>query len=110
MDYPNDVLAFQGADEGSFLKLGGSPTSFVAKELRPGLVVFDMSRTDGSGASGSGLVARLRFAAQKAGIARANFGVASGITTAGGTVEIPPSFSIINVTVAPGGTGGGGGP
>jgi general secretion pathway protein D len=110
MDYPNDVLAFQGADEGTFLKLGGAPTSFVAKEVRPGLVMFDMSRTDGSGASGSGLVARVRFAAQKAGSARANFGVAEGITAAGDTVSIPPSFSIITVQAPPAGPGGAGGP
>jgi general secretion pathway protein D len=113
MDYPSDVLQFQGVDEGTFFKLGGGATSFVARETKPGLVAVDLNRTDGTGASGSGLVARVRFTGQKGGEARANFGVAQATDVSGQATQLPPAFAIISVVASPppqtGATGGGGG-
>lgn len=100
-DFPSDVLSFQGAEEGAFFKAGGAPSSFSAAESRPGILALDASRADGNGASGSGLLARLKFTGSKAGVARVNFGVAQG-TLGSGPASLAPAFCI--VTVAEGGT------
>ena len=101
MDFPTDLLQFQGADEGTFFKLGGAPTSFVARETKPGLIAIDLARTDGSGAVGSGLMARVRFTALKAGIAKANFGTGQGVDASGNATPLSPAVSVISVAAAP---------
>lgn len=97
LDYPTDVLKFQSADEGAFFKMGNAPSQFAAQESRPGLVMMDMGRGDGGGASGSGLVGRLHFQALKAGVAKINFGTAQGTTSAGAQLPMPPSFATVTV-------------
>ncbi len=96
MDYPNGVLKFQGADEGTFLKLGGTGTSFVADERRPGFAVMDTGRASG-GAAGSGLLARVRFTAVKPGQAKINFGVATATGSTGISATLPPMSATVTV-------------
>ena len=122
MDYPSDVLKFQGADEGTFLKLGGTGTSFVADERRPGFAVMDTGRASG-GAAGSGLLARVRFTAVKPGQANINFGVATATGSTGISATLPPMSATVTVAdgagaapavpavsaAKPAGTGGSGG-
>ena len=104
VDFPPDVLAFQGADEGTFFKMGSGATSFTGQEVRPGYLTIDMAKTDPTGASGSGLVARLRFMSQKAGEGRVTLAQAVAQALSGQPSPLPPSFATVSVKdAAPGG-------
>jgi len=102
VDFPTDVLAFQGADEGTFFKMGGGVSSFSASEGRPGLLALDWGRADGT-SSGSGLLLRLRFTGAKAGVARVNLGSAAVVDAEGRSVAMAPVAATITVQ---GGDGG----
>jgi general secretion pathway protein D len=104
VDYPTDVLAFQGADEGTFFKMGGGSSSFEAHESKPGTLVVDTGRADDGTSSGSGLLLRLRFSAAKNGVARVNMGTGAITDGAGANAALPPVSSVITVS------GGGGAP
>lgn len=102
VDFPAELLTLQGADEGTFFKMGGGISTFTASESRPGLLSVDLGRSDEGSASGSGLILRLRFTATKAGTARVNLGTAN-LTDAGGrAVPLAPVFAVVTV----GGQGG----
>lgn len=103
LDFPTDILKFEGAEEGTFLKMGGGQTSFAAQEARPGLVTMEMGRTDPASSSGSGLIARVRFRALKPGQARVNFGTIQYTDASGQPATVPGASSVINVVGAPGG-------
>jgi type II secretory pathway component GspD/PulD (secretin) len=103
LDFPTDILKFEGAEEGTFLKMGGGQTVFNAQEARPGLVTMDMNRSDGGSSSGSGLVARVRFKTLKAGQARVNFGTIQYVDASGQSAVLPGAASVINVVGTPGG-------
>lgn len=103
LDFPTDILKFEGAEEGTFLKMGGGQTTFNAQEARPGAVIMDMSRSDGGTSSGSGLVARVRFKTLKPGQARVNFGTIQYMDASGQTSTLPGAASVVNVVGQPGG-------
>jgi hypothetical protein len=67
--YPAALLAFQGATEGTFLGTpGGGETSLQVAEAGAGRLVVGLSRLgDVDGASGSGTLLTLRFAASASG-------------------------------------------
>lgn len=96
MQYATDVLKFQGADEGTFFKLGGGATAFTAQETSPGTVAIDMGRNDGA-SSGSGLVGRIRFAANKPGQARVNFGAGTATSASGQSLAIGSMSAVVSV-------------
>lgn len=104
VDYPADVLTFQGADEGTFFKMGGGSSSFEAHESKPGTLVVDTGRADDGTSSGSGLLLRLRFSAAKNGVARVNMGTGAITDGSGANAALPPVSSVITVS------GGGGAP
>ncbi len=104
IDFPSDLLTFQGADEGTFFKMGGGASSFEAHESKPGLLVVDTGRADNGASSGSGLLMRLRFTAAKAGVARVSMGSGAMTDAAGASAALPAIASVITVT------GGGGAP
>jgi len=102
VDFPTDVLVFQGADEGTFFKMGNGVSSFSASESRPGLFSLDLGRAEGT-SSGSGLLLRLRFTAAKAGVARVNLGTAGLTDAEGRAAGLAPVFAMVTVQ---GGDGG----
>ncbi|MEW6756637.1 MAG: hypothetical protein AB1347_00295 [Acidobacteriota bacterium] len=106
MEYPSGVLQFQGVEEGTFLKMGGGVTTFAGQETRPGAIVLDAMRQDASGASGSGLVARVRFSAAAAGEGRIQLGTLVSTSVSGQTSPLTPAFA--TVAVRPPQTGGAG--
>ncbi len=97
VDYPTDLLTYQGGDEGTFFKMGGGTSAASAGESRPGLISVDIRRADEGSASGSGLVLRLRFTAAKAGLARINIGTANLTDAAGKAAALAPVFSMVTV-------------
>jgi general secretion pathway protein D len=97
MEFPAGVLQFQGVEEGTFLKMGGGVTSFTGQEVRPGAVVLDAMRQDSSGASGSGLVARVRFSAAAAGEGRIQLGTLVSTSVSGQTNPLTPAFATVAV-------------
>jgi general secretion pathway protein D len=96
MQYPADTLKFQGADEGTFFKMGGGASTFAAQETRPGVVAIDLGRVDGA-SSGSGLAGRIRLTAAKPGQARVSFGSSTATTVAGQTIPVTPMFASVAV-------------
>ena len=93
MQYPVDTMKFQGADEGTFFKMGGGASIFSAQESRPGVVTMDLGRNDGA-SSGSGLAGRIRLTAVKPGQARVSFGSGTATTSAGQSVPVTPHVRI----------------
>ena len=67
-----------------------------------------MARTDNSGASGSGLVARIRFVAEKAGTGKMGIAGAQATGVGDQPVPMPPAFATVTVSAAPPAPGGGG--
>ncbi len=96
MQYPADTLKFQGADEGTFFKMGGGASIFSAQESRPGVVTMDLGRNDGA-SSGSGLAGRIRLTAVKPGQARVSFGSGTATTSAGQSLPVTPMFASVSV-------------
>jgi len=96
MQYPVDTMKFQGADEGTFFKMGGGASVFSAQEGRPGVVTMDLGRNDGA-SSGSGLAGRIRLTAVKPGQARVSFGSGTATTSAGQSVPVTPMFASVSV-------------
>jgi len=96
MQYPADTLKFQGADEGTFFKMGGGASTFSAQESRPGVVTLDLGRNDGA-SSGSGLAGRIRLTAAKPGQARVNFGSGTATTSSGQSLPVTPMFASVSV-------------
>jgi general secretion pathway protein D len=108
LNFPDGVLKFQGADEGTFFRMGGVNSNFSGQEARPGTVGLNMARADNSGASGSGLVARIRFVAEKAGTGRIEISGAQAVGVGDQSVPMPPAFATVTVSAAPPAPGGGG--
>lgn len=104
MNYPNAILKFEGAEQGTFFSMGGAPATFNAQEVSPGALVLDMGRGDAAGASGSGLIARLRFTAANGGEGRINLASAVSNSVSGQSSPLPPAFAM--VVVKPGPPGG----
>ncbi|MGC8764015.1 MAG: tetratricopeptide repeat protein [Acidobacteriota bacterium] len=104
MNYPNAILKFEGAEQGTFFSMGGAPATFNAQEVSPGALVLDLARGDASGASGSGLIARLRFTAANGGEGRINLASAVSNSVSGQSSPLPPAFA--TVVVKPGPSGG----
>lgn len=101
LNFPNDVLDFQGANEGTFFRMGGGQASFSGQEAQPGVVGLNMARGDNSGASGSGLIARIRFVAKKAGNGRIEVSGAQATGVGGQPVTMPSAFATVTVNPAP---------
>ncbi len=108
LNFPDGVLKFQGADEGTFFRMGGVNSNFSGQEAQPGTVGLNMARTDNSGASGSGLVARIRFVAEKAGTGKIEIAGAQATGVGDQPVPMPPAFATVTVSAAPPAPGGGG--
>lgn len=106
MSYPNQILKFEGAEQGTFLSMGGAAATFNAQETSPGALVLDMQRADGSGASGSGLVARLRFTAANPGEGRIQIASSLAVSASGQSSPLAPAFAMVVVKPAPPGGGG----
>lgn len=96
LDFPTDLLQYQGADEGTFFKMGGGASTFSASEARPGLVAVDLGRADGA-SSGSGLLLRVRFTALKSGLARVNVGTTALLDAQGRSAGLAPVFAMVTV-------------
>ena len=103
-DFPSDILKFQGADEGTFLKMGGGATTFSAMESKPGNLILDMGRADGA-AAGAGLLGRVRFTALKAGQAQVNFRVVTARGATGLSARLAPIQAAVSVSDPGGQTG-----
>jgi general secretion pathway protein D len=101
MQYPAESLKFQGADEGTFFKMGGGASTFAAQETRPGVVAIDLGRVDGA-SSGSGLAGRIRLTAVTPGQARVSFGSSTATTIAGQSIPVSPMFASVSVQEATG--------
>jgi general secretion pathway protein D len=61
--FDDKVFQAGGVVEGSFLRQGGAPTSFTSKVDTAGQLLITGTRTDNSGASGSGNFASINFRA-----------------------------------------------
>jgi general secretion pathway protein D len=96
VDYPPDILKFQGAEEGTFFKMGGGKTTFASKETSPGHLTIEMSRADGA-SSGSGLVLRVKFTAAKPGEANIGFANVSATHTSGQSVQLSNATGVFQV-------------
>jgi len=96
VDYPADLLKFQGAEEGTFFKMGGGKTTFSSKETSPGHLTIEMSRADGA-SSGSGLVLRVKFTAAKPGEANIGFSNVSATHTSGQSVDLSSATGVLQV-------------
>jgi hypothetical protein len=106
LNFPDGVLKFQGADEGTFFKMGGVNSNFSGQEAQPGTVGLNMARSDNSGASGSGLVARVRFVAEKPGTGKIELSGVQATGVGDQPVPMPPAFATVTVNAAPTAPGG----
>ncbi len=100
LEYPTNLLTFQGADLGSFLGPAANVELLVA-EPTPGVLVVGVSRIGANRAvlSGSGLVATFRFTSAGAGSGPIDFsnesatrelGQETAVEWIGGTVTVTP--------------------
>jgi predicted outer membrane repeat protein len=100
LNYPSQVLSFNGATQGSFLT--GTATSLQFEEPTPGRLVIGLTRLGAvPGASGSGVLLTLQFASRgTAGSGAFTFqsntafnssgGAIAGVAWGGGTVSVTP--------------------
>lgn len=97
LEFPNDILSFEGSEEGTFFKLGGGETSFQANEGPPGMVVATISKVGESSASGSGVLLKYRFKALKPGTARVSVTSVVLTDSSNNPQTIGGASSVINV-------------
>jgi general secretion pathway protein D len=104
VEFPTDLLSFEGAEEGTFFKQGGSGEStFQSNEGPPGMISAGLAKSGDNGASGSGLLIRYKFKALKPGTARVNVASAQLIDSTGNPQTLAPVSCV--VTVSGGGNG-----
>ena len=96
-EFPTDILSFEGADDGTFFKLGGGENTFHSSEGPPGMIKADFAKSGETKASGSGLLVRLKFKALNPGTARVNVSAAQLIDSAGGSQPLPPVSCTVTV-------------
>ncbi|MCX7830071.1 MAG: cohesin domain-containing protein [Acidobacteria bacterium] len=97
LEFPTDILSFEGSEEGTFFKLGGGETTFQSNEGPPGLVVANLGKSGESSAAGSGVLIKYKFKALKPGTARVNISSAQITDSNGNSQTIPGVSSIVTV-------------
>ncbi|HNQ77588.1 MAG TPA: hypothetical protein PK747_01445 [Acidobacteriota bacterium] len=98
IDFPTDIVSFEGAEEGTFFKQGGGENSFNSGEGPPGMVKADFAKSGEAKASGSGLLIRYKFKALKAGTARIGVQSAQLADSSGGSQPLAPVSCTVKVT------------
>ena len=103
IDFPTDIVSFEGAEEGTFFKQGGGENSFNSGEGPPGMIKADFAKSGDTKASGSGLLIRYKFKALKAGTARIGVQSAQLADSTGDSQPLAPVSCTVRV---PGGDDG----
>lgn len=98
LEFPTDILSFEGSEEGTFFKLGGGETTFQSNEGPPGMVVSNLGKAGDATSAGSGVLIKYKFKALKPGTARLMITNAQIIDSQGNSQTIPGDVSSI-VTV-----------
>lgn len=101
LEFPTDILSFEGSEEGTFFKLGGGETTFQSNEGPPGMVVSNLGKAGDATSAGSGVLIKYKFKALKPGTARLMITNAQIIDSQGNSQTIPGDVSSI-VTVGGG--------
>lgn len=87
LSYPNAVLSFQGATEGTFLSTGGATAFEIAEEA--GNLIVGLSRLGATpGVSGDGTLLTLRFSGSGTGSGALSFSRNQGIASDGDPVAL----------------------
>ncbi len=97
LSFSPGILKYQGTEEGAFFKLGGGTTTFSGQESGPGAVVLNVTRGTRSGASGSGLVARISFTAGTVGESKIALSSAKVLGLAGQSAPMASTFAMVVV-------------
>jgi hypothetical protein len=99
LNFPAQVLRFESIAEGPFLGTGGVATSAQGAEAGAGTVVVGVTRLGAvSGASGSGVIATLRFTALAAGEGALSFEDNAAIDPEGATLDLTWRAGTVRVT------------
>jgi hypothetical protein len=103
LTYPNTVLHFTGASEGTVLNGGGIATSLQAAESPAGTLVVGLTRLGGvSGTSTSGVLLTLRFSAVASGSGSFAFTHTQAVGATGTTLSgLTWTAGTVQVTVSP---------
>lgn len=97
LEFPTDILSFEGSEEGTFFKLGGGETSFQSNEGPPGMVVANLEKSGNLVSAGSGVLIKYKFKALKPGTARVLISNAEIYDSSGNSQSIPGVSCIITV-------------
>lgn len=97
LEFPTDILSFEGSEEGTFFKLGGGDTSFQSNEGPPGMVVANLGKSGDASAAGSGVLIKYKFKALKPGTARVSITSAQITDLSGNSQTMPGVSSIVTV-------------
>jgi len=95
--FPANLLKFEACEEGAFFKLGGGVTTFTGNQTSPGTVAINVTKNGDAAASGSGLVARIRFTAQAEGSGRITIPTAEILGFSGLSATLPSAFANVQV-------------